>query len=691
MKKIYNACAFILLPAVVLVALGMYAVKYLRAKKFGAFFLNSVHQMKASLSGNKGGRIAVSKRFMSPVLACAVMMSSVTAVDALALSEAEEYNAADAYVDDVVPDEPEYAAPDAYVNDIVPDKPEYVAPDAYVNDIVLAEPEIIRLPDDFEYSPGENVYHVSPYQLVSPISLYSNGGARHFYDQLTSGEKNAYDMMKIALENDPAVASVEMTGITDFETVERAYAALVADHPEFFWLYGFSLRYTDDENGNITNIYVQFGYCAGQSASSVKSNYTALMNKVNSIVGNAGQYTSDYDKIKYFATYISDNMSYNDNAASRGGSDNSTYANCWNAYGALVRGSGVCEAYAEAFKLLCDTAGIQCISVYSSDHEWNAVCLDGSWYYVDVTWIDTGNKATYRYDEWLAVGTSSAARNDNAARSHTPIGNIILSGFNTNFSYPSISAADYEPPSDTDTGSGDDSGTGSGDSTTKPLTVDTKNKDINTAGSTSYNFTAIMAVPALNVSVPSNISVVINPYGVAVSNGKEDYGADGVTSPLYTIRNKTKTSAVSVDAELYLTVPKDKNGDPTIIVCKTPDEVKIKSEKALSAYMLASVSGSGVADQALENDNLIEANKVRFTAGKTLVFPDATLYKDTSEKGTLMVIPKAEYEDNALKSYYYGHFQVSGAVTDMSKTKWDSSDKVNFVVIFNVVPCKDPK
>ena len=61
-------------------------------------------------------------------------------------------------------------------------------------------------------------------------------------------------------------------------------------------------------------------------------------------------------------------------------------------YGGLVEGTAVCLGYATTFQLLCDLAGVECITVvgaahYSrNDHAWNMVRLDGDWYCVDVTW-----------------------------------------------------------------------------------------------------------------------------------------------------------------------------------------------------------------------------------------------------------------------------------------------------------------
>lgn len=633
------------------------------------------------------------KRLLSSVLACLITISGFTAVKVSAVSE-----------------------DDADVTE------------AQKTGLALDAGMAIEVSDRIEHNPVGNEFYLSPYKIASPFSLFSNGNTStyNFFDILTTNEKAAYNFMKSAVENAlnssgenlfdeeltnldgellnrglyiPLYDDAAGVNVTGTVAAYRAYCAFVADYPEYFWLANPVFYYEKDIYGNEVYIDAMFGICAGQTADDIKSRYSALMNTVSSVVSGASG--SDYDKIKYFAEYISDKMSYNDNAALYGDLNNNSYANCWNAYGALISGDGVCEAYAEAFKLLCDEAGIPCTSVYSHDHEWNAVKLGNKWYYVDVTWIDTGNKNTYQYDKWLAVGTTSAQKNDNAGKSHTPSPNaiIVVDGtiYPSNFTYPTISTTNYSSDSTSDSGSGSGGGSGSGDNsdtgnnsgtgnTSSGVTVNTKNKGVTNVGSTNYKFTVLPVTPVINVFVPSSISAVINPYGISVVTKDGYYGADGITSQVYTIRNMTQTSAVAVRAKAYLTVPKDKTGLPTITVCEDPDEVKSKDEKALSAYLLACVSESSVTDANYESKDLVAENDVQYVDGETIVFADATVNSENANSGTLMVIPRTDDEGG----YYYGHFRISGEVSNDSMTNWDSTDKINLVVAFNIVPCADP-
>ena len=74
-----------------------------------------------------------------------------------------------------------------------------------------------------------------------------------------------------------------------------------------------------------------------------------------------------------------------------------TYSS-YSANGVLVNGSGVCQSYAEAFLLLAQTAGIECVLVSGTadngsgngpqGHAWNMVKLGDHWYHLDATWDD---------------------------------------------------------------------------------------------------------------------------------------------------------------------------------------------------------------------------------------------------------------------------------------------------------------
>lgn len=154
----------------------------------------------------------------------------------------------------------------------------------------------------------------------------------------------------------------------------------------------------------------------------------------------------------------------------------------YSAYGALVDRRSVCEGYAEAFRLICDRNGIECILVsgkgivmrntdgqlteYSENHMWNYVRMDdGKWYAVDATW-DDGRKISHEY---LLVGSDTVVNRVSGrkfAQNHIPSGDVSGTGL-FRFTLPELSEKSYrdnnKPVTDTsDISSGETSGDTSG-------------------------------------------------------------------------------------------------------------------------------------------------------------------------------------------------------------------------------------
>lgn len=64
----------------------------------------------------------------------------------------------------------------------------------------------------------------------------------------------------------------------------------------------------------------------------------------------------------------------------------------YSADGVLLKGTGVCQSYSEAYRLLLNKAGIENRLIVSGemDHAWNLVKIDGKWCHIDCTWDDPG-------------------------------------------------------------------------------------------------------------------------------------------------------------------------------------------------------------------------------------------------------------------------------------------------------------
>ena len=161
-----------------------------------------------------------------------------------------------------------------------------------------------------------------------------------------------------------------------------------SDHPEVFWIddsYGYEyVSYAT---------YTEVDVLISMQDSELSKAKEEFNEAVDRILNDMPDGLSDYEKELYINDTLLDRCEYDDEAAKK----DKVIGNEQNAYGALVDGKAVCEGYTRAFQLLCQKAGIDCVPINGTcesdspmggNHIWNAVCLEGEWYYVDSTWND---------------------------------------------------------------------------------------------------------------------------------------------------------------------------------------------------------------------------------------------------------------------------------------------------------------
>lgn len=105
-----------------------------------------------------------------------------------------------------------------------------------------------------------------------------------------------------------------------------------------------------------------------------------LFNKIKKIASEiTNKNMTDFEKEKAIHNYIVLNSSYSKNIT-----DNS-----YNIRNLIENKTGVCEAYAYTFQILCTFAGLECDVITGTlngqNHGWNLIKLDGEYYHVDVT------------------------------------------------------------------------------------------------------------------------------------------------------------------------------------------------------------------------------------------------------------------------------------------------------------------
>ncbi len=345
----------------------------------------------------------------------------------------------------------------------------------YEEEIEMAPVETSALPISL-YSLEDGVVYLKNTNEVNWIDRIDTSGAgiiKDFYNTLVEASDNdgvddfLIEDKYLEAEEGYSIEVVRVTGHEDTEDdvrevcstkhsnyakyIRAAFDAFDRDYPEVFWLSGATTCSAgiscagNVETGYNYTLTINFPLTTSQgfdiratdyqSESAIKTAIATRDNKVNDLVSAvAGKGT--WEKLSYFNQQLTHTNQYNT-------SSNLNYIghDCRECISALEGRTGtvgpVCEAYARAFKVLCDEVGIPCVLVdgnaktssgsLGEAHMWNYVQVGASWYGVDVTWNDpsglsSGAVSGGENENWFLVGSETTIQGMTFAYSH-PVAN----------------------------------------------------------------------------------------------------------------------------------------------------------------------------------------------------------------------------------------------------------------------------
>lgn len=140
-------------------------------------------------------------------------------------------------------------------------------------------------------------------------------------------------------------------------------------------------------------------YSSSNNYSELTKSYSNVteddINTINSILNSIIKPgMTETEKIRTVHNWIVCNTTYNNKYYDRGDSFN-------HVSNLLNNKTGVCQGYSVTFYIFMKQMGIPCTLVMGKtdnvSHAWNAVKLDGNWYYIDVTWDDPVVNGTSNY------------------------------------------------------------------------------------------------------------------------------------------------------------------------------------------------------------------------------------------------------------------------------------------------------
>ena len=167
------------------------------------------------------------------------------------------------------------------------------------------------------------------------------------------------------------------------KTFRDIYPQVINENPELFFVEGGC---TYQSMGEIVSNVLPNYLCGEESVnvlteeqkSQIRQKQTALEQVINGILAQVDPDWSDLEKALFLHDYLATHAQYDETLQIR------------DAYTILVEGTGVCQAYTLAYRLLLNRVNITSGTVTSTslNHIWNILLIDGNWYHVDVTWDD---------------------------------------------------------------------------------------------------------------------------------------------------------------------------------------------------------------------------------------------------------------------------------------------------------------
>ena len=205
------------------------------------------------------------------------------------------------------------------------------------------------------------------------VAQSEEGHQEYYFKQLTEEEQRVYREL---LKGIRAREKEFYLTISDDDSIDRSYHAVLKDYPEIFWVHNrekiYKTTYSDSDYCVFTPGYTY-------TDSEIDEIQTAMEQSFQEVRALIPEDASDYEKVRIVYTYVIDHTQY------QTGEDDQSIA------GVFWKKSAVCAGYAGAVQYLLERLDIPCIYVDGSTkgstegHAWDIVKIGQEYYYVDAT------------------------------------------------------------------------------------------------------------------------------------------------------------------------------------------------------------------------------------------------------------------------------------------------------------------
>ena len=201
------------------------------------------------------------------------------------------------------------------------------------------------------------------------VAQSEEGHQEYYFKQLTEEEQRVYREL---LKGIRAREKEFYLTISDDDSIDRSYHAVLKDHPEIFWVHNrekiYKTTYSDSDYCVFTPGYTY-------TDSEIDEIQTAMEQSFQEVRALIPEDAGDYEKVRIVYTYVIDHTQY------QTGEDDQSIA------GVFWKKSAVCAGYAGAVQYLLERLDIPCIYVDGSTkgstegHAWDIVKIGQEYYY----------------------------------------------------------------------------------------------------------------------------------------------------------------------------------------------------------------------------------------------------------------------------------------------------------------------
>lgn len=257
-------------------------------------------------------------------------------------------------------------------------------------------------------------------------SEWAQSGSDYYFSKLNTAQKELYLKLKTQ-------ADMYLTGIEDFQTLmisrdgqdvmvytmpmisyqglataqmKQVFTCFFFENPQYYFMRN-SVIYSESTQTMTVGLYDIFANgIARQGYTEQFAQQLSVWEQQIALMGTT------VEKEQLINQLLCDYVTYDYEMVTDDPDDSQMSQSCISAV--LFERATVCTGYAQLFALLCNRAGIECVTITSDHHAWNKVRMGNTWYNVDCTWNDS------RGDEaFLNVTDRQLQAEDTQAKEHT--------------------------------------------------------------------------------------------------------------------------------------------------------------------------------------------------------------------------------------------------------------------------------